>query len=99
MKKLAECLLRRKELQQKLDRMSLINRKDLFKTEVQRVRVAEGFDDIQVKMPVVKFADFDAEYNYYAKQLRLIDAAIQNMNWTTDVDNVSTCFDDFVVVE
>lgn len=94
-KKLAECLLRRKELQQKLDRMSTINRKELFQTEVQRVRVADGFDDIHVKSPVVKFEDFDAEYNYYAKQLRLVDAAIQHTNWTVDVENVDGCFDDY----
>lgn len=60
--KLAEALLRRKELQGKVDR-----------------------------------AEVNREYNHYAKQLRLVDAAIQRANWTTDVEVDDTVMRDFEV--
>jgi hypothetical protein len=37
------------------------------------------------------------EYDYYARQLRLVDSAIQNANWTTEKevpDSVMTDYDD-----
>ena len=38
------------------------------------------------------------EYDHYAKQLRLVDAAVQQCNWTTEVDSVEDCFKDYADV-
>ena len=96
MKKLAECLLRRKELQQQIDRMKGIHAKELFEVKIQRKKVTDDVDDIIASVPKMTFAQFDAEYRYYAKQLRLVDAAIQQINWTAEVDGVDECFKDYV---
>ena len=97
--KLAECLLRRKELQQKIDRMNQINEKDLFEVKAQRKNVTENIDDVVAMVPKMTFAEFEAEYRHYAKQLRLIDGAIQQVNWTATVDDVDQCFQDYEIPE
>jgi hypothetical protein len=74
--KLAEALLRRKELQQKVDRYAKINIDGLFETKVQR------------KM--------NACYDYHAKHLRLIDAAIQNANWNTPIEVDENAMKDWI---
>ena len=94
-KKLAECLLRRKELQQKLDRMDSIHEKEIYEIRVKRVKVTDSVDEVTAAVPKMTYKEFDAEYSYYAKQLRLIDAAIQQVNWTAEVDNIDVCFSDF----
>ena len=96
MKKLAECLLRRKELQQKIDRIGTIMVKDLFEVKVKRVNVTDSVDDLTASVPKLELNQVTREYDHYAKQLRLIDAAIQQCNWTTEVDNVDTNFVDYV---
>jgi hypothetical protein len=97
--KLAECLLRRKELQQKLDRMGQIDAKDLFEVKVQRKNVTENIDDVIAQVPKMTFSEFESEYRHYAKALRLIDAAIQQVNWTAEVEGVDKCFQDYEPVE
>jgi hypothetical protein len=97
--KLAECLLRRKELQQKIDRMSTIDQKDLFEVRVQRKNVTESVDDVVAQVPKLTYAEFEAEYRHYAKALRLIDGAIQQVNWTAIVDDVDQCFIDYETPE
>lgn len=98
--KLAECLLRRKELQQKLDRMQPLhaNPDRFFQMSAQRVPIAQGVDleEIRAKVPKVTLGEFDAEYNHYARQLRLLDAAIQQANWTSEIAEVEKCFKDYI---
>jgi hypothetical protein len=84
--KLAEALLRRKELQAKLDRIGVIKYKDLFEVKALCTKVTESLNDIVVQVPIVKLSQVTEEYNMCAKQLRLVDAAIQNANWTTNLD-------------
>ena len=95
MKKLAECLLRRKELQMKIDRIGGIKDKDLYEVKARRQAVNESLDDVVAQVPKVTLSQITKEYDFYAKQLRLIDAAIQQCNWTTEVDGVTDCFNDF----
>lgn len=95
MKKLAECLLRRKELQQKVDRIGGIKDKDLYEVKARRQQVTDSIDDVVAQVPKVTLSQVTKEYDYYAKQLRLIDAAIQQQNWTVDVASVDECFKDF----
>lgn len=93
--KLAEALLRRKELQGRLDRMGPIRQQDLYEVRVKRVQVTDSIDEVTAGVPKMTYAQFDQEYSHYAKQLRLIDAAIQRTNWTADVE-VTGVWDDFV---
>ncbi len=94
-KKLAECLLRRKELQEKLDRMKSVDVAAIYEVKVERRKVTDTVDDIIAKVPRITYADFQREYSFYARQLRLIDGAIQHSNWTVEVTDVDKCFDDF----
>ena len=84
--KLAEALLRRKELQDKVSRIAVIKEKDIFEVKTVRKAVHEGIDDIIAQVPKLTLAEVTKEYDHYAKRLRLIDAAIQQANWTTDIE-------------
>lgn len=84
--KLAEALLRRKELQQKVDSLKHITLRDLFEPKVKRVKVTDSIDEVTAEVPKLQLNQVTAEYDYYAKQLRLVDAAIQQANWTTEVE-------------
>ena len=83
---LAELLLRRKELQLKVDQLHSIRRDELFQTHVKRKNITDQVDDIIATVPLLSAAQVTAEYDFYARELRLIDAAIQYANWNTRVD-------------
>ena len=93
--KLAEALLRRKELQGKVDVLKNIKDKDLFEVRAKRVNVTESLDDITAMVPKLEANQVTAEIDHYAKQLRLIDGAIQQANWTTDVPLTGTEMSDY----
>jgi len=84
--KLAEALLRRKELNNKVEQLKKINLEGLFEVKAQRKNVTENIDDIVVKVPKITLAQVAAGHDWYAKQLRLVDAAIQQANWTTEIE-------------
>ncbi len=82
--KLAEALLRRKELNEKLNVVK--NLKDnhiYYEIRAQRVKVTEGIDELSANYPKLTASQVTAEFDFVAKQLRLIDAYIQQSNWTT----------------
>lgn len=83
--KLADALLRRKELQGKVDALKAIKEKDLFEVRARRQSVAEGIDDVVVQVPKLTASQVTKEYDWHARQLRLIDSAIQQANWTTEI--------------
>jgi len=93
--KLAEALLRRKELQNKVDQLRQIQRDMLSKMVYKRQKVSEDFDDIAAQIPTLEANQVTAEYDHYAKQLRLVDAAIQQANWTTDIEVGVTVMQDY----
>ena len=93
--KLAEALLRRKELQQKVDQIRSIKDKDLFEVKAQRRQVTESIDDIVAQVPKVTLSQVTQEYDFYAKQLRLVDAAIQNANWNTEIELGDSVMSDY----
>lgn len=82
---LAGALLRRKELQQQVDRLKPINKDGLFEVKARRVNVTESLDDITAQVPKVSMQQVTHAYDWHAKQLRMVDAAIQQANWSTDV--------------
>lgn len=83
--KLADALLRRKELQQKVDQIRSIKDKDLFEMKFNRQKISETMDDIQAQVPKCDLSQVTQEFDYYSNKLRLIDGAIQQLNWTTDI--------------
>ena len=91
--KLAEALLRRKELNEKVDQLRKINIENLFEIKVKRQSVSESTDEVTASVPRISFNEVAAGYDYYSKQLRLIDAAIQQANWTTEIDVKDTMKD------
>lgn len=84
--KLAEALLRRKELQDKVQQLKQIQREALFEVKAQRRNVTDSLDDIVAQVPKLTASQLTKEYDYYAGQLRRIDAKIQQANWTADVE-------------
>lgn len=84
--KLAEALLRRKELQAKVDQLRTIKDKDLFEVRGKRTRLTDDVDDVVLQVPLLSAKQVTHEYDWYARQLRLIDAAIQQANWTVSIE-------------
>lgn len=84
--KLAEALLRRKELQGRVDVLKQIQDKQLFEVKGKRVRVNDDLDDVVAQVPLLTASQVTAEFNWHSRQLRLVDAAIQQANWTTQVE-------------
>jgi 3-methyladenine DNA glycosylase AlkC len=93
--KLAEALLRRKELQGKVDMLKQIKDKDLFEVKAQRKNVTENIDDIIAMVPKLTASQVTSEFDFYARQLRLVDASIQQANWTVEVEVGDTVMGDY----
>ena len=94
--KLAEALLRRKELQDKVARIAVIKEKDIYEVKTGRKAAHEGIDDIIAQVPRIRVEELTAAYDWHAKQLRLIDAAIQQANWVTEIEVDSPVMEDYV---
>jgi len=94
--KLAEALLRRKELQGKVDVLKQIKEKDLFEVKAKRQKVTDSIDDIVVQVPKLTATQVTSEFDFYARQLRLIDSAIQQANWVTEIEIRDTAMSDYV---
>lgn len=84
--KLATALLRRKELAGKVALLSQIKSANVFEIKTTRKAVHEGIDDVIAQVPKLSAGQVTQEHDWHARQLRLIDAAIQQANWTVDVD-------------
>ncbi len=97
--KLAEALLRRKELQGKVDQLKAIKDRDIFEVKGKRTKVTDDVDDIVLQVPLLSAAQVTAEYDWHAKQLRLVDAAIQQANWTTALDVPADVMADYTAPE
>ena len=93
--KLAEALLRRKALQGKVDMLKHIQDKNLFEVKAQRRQVTESLDDIIAQVPKLTASQVTAEYDWHARQLRLVDAAIQQANWTCEIEVDQTVMSDY----
>ena len=83
---LAEALLRRKELQQKVDQLKAIKEKDLFVVKGRRQQLTDNIEEVTLQVQRCTLAEVTAEYDFYAKQLRLCDAAIQRANLESRVE-------------
>ena len=85
--KLAEALLRRKELNEKVNVLKHFKDSQAFyEIRAQRVKVTDGLDELSANYPKLTASQVTAEFDYVAKQLRLVDALIQQANWTTELE-------------
>lgn len=93
--KLAEALLRRKELQTKVEQLKRVDEAALYEVKAQRRQVTESLDDIVAHVPKLTASQVTKEIDWHARQLRLIDAAIQQANWTVDIEVQDSTMSDF----
>jgi rRNA-processing protein FCF1 len=93
--KLAVLLLRRKELQAKVEVLKHIDKNALYEMKAQRVKVTDSLDDIQAAVPILTASQVTAELDWHSRQLRLCDAAIQQANWATEVEVEPSVLDDY----
>lgn len=97
--KLAEALLRRKELNEKLAVVRhLKDNHAFYEVRAQRVKVTDGLDEVSANFPKLTASQVTAEFDYVAKQLRLIDALVQQANWTTVLEVDPMVMEAFPVV-
>ena len=97
--KLAEALLRRKELDGKVKLLSTIKASALFEVKAVRKQITDSIDDIVASVPKLTVSQVTAEYDFYSRQLRLVDAAIQQANWTTELDVDGSVMADYAVTQ
>lgn len=93
--KLAEALLRRKELEAKVAQLLQLKNENKFEVVFKRVKITEDIDDVTATVPKLTASQVTEEYDFYARRLRLVDAAIQQANWTTDVTVDDTVMADY----
>lgn len=84
--KLAEALLRRKELAGKVQILNQIKTAQVFEIKATRKQVSDSIDDIVAQVPKLTASQVTAEFDWHSRQLRLVDAAIQQANWTTQIE-------------
>lgn len=84
--KLAEALVLRKHLQDKVKQLEPIyinGQKGLFELKTERRSIGENVDEVTLNVPKVELEDVTAEYDKYSKALRQLDTSIQATNWST----------------
>lgn len=97
--KLAMALLRRKELQGKVEMLRKLKENVIYETRVSRRQITENVDDITATVTRLTASQVTHEFDWHARQLREIDAAIQQANWTTDVEVTADNMGDYVEPE
>lgn len=94
--KLAEALLRRKELNEKVELLKKFKDNQIYyEIRGERRKVTEGLEDINVNYPKLDAGQVTKEYDWHARQLRLLDAQIQQANWTTEINIEDSVMGDF----
>ena len=92
---LAEALLRRKELAGKVAILAQLKASNLFEMKTTRKQITDSIDDIVAQVPKLTASQVTAEYDWHARQLRLIDAMIQQTNWTTKIEVEPSTMQDY----
>lgn len=88
--KLAEALLRRKELADKVKLLGQYKESpNLFESKVIRKNITEALDEYSIRGARLSITEVTAAYDHYARQLRVVDAAIQRANWDTELPTLS----------
>ena len=98
---LAEALLRRKELQQKVDQLRQVKQADTYEfiheiKAMQHQSTGEITAEIKAQVPKITMTQVTHAYDTHARALRLVDAAIQYANHTTEITVNNAAFADYV---
>ncbi len=91
--KIAEALLLRKQLQQKVDQLRPLRMQGdqgLFELQTKRMQKSETVDEVSLQIPKITLSEVTAQFDHYATELRKLDASIQKANWAFDVDYKET---------
>lgn len=86
--KIAEGLLLRKQLEQKVAQLQPIylnGKQGLFETKIERIDKGENVDEVKIQVPKVSLNEVTKLYDHYASELRKLDASIQQANWSHDL--------------
>ena len=94
--KLAEALLRRKELQGKVDQLRALKDAELVEIRGKRVNITDAVDEVTAAVLRFHLSELTQAFDWHARQLRLVDAAIQQANWTTDIEVAESVHGEFV---
>jgi len=101
--KLAEALILRKQLVQKIGQLNPLKSQaddGYFKEVVKRIRVTDpipeskdkdlqgGQDEVTKKTPLITPDSIFESFDEHATALRKLDAAIQQANWAVEIDAV-----------
>jgi len=102
--KLAEALILRKQLVQKIGQLNPLKEQaeaGFFKTTVERIKATDpiphaqhgtpeqsGTDDVTTKQCLIKPDDIYKSFDEHCTALRKLDAAIQQANWQHDITDV-----------
>lgn len=87
--KIAEALVLRKHLDQKVEQLKplkMAGDNGLFEVKTERTKISDEVDEIKFQLPKVELKEVTKEYDLYSKALRELDTAIQQANWTAEVD-------------
>lgn len=87
--KIAEALVLRKHLAEKVDQLKPLKvngDNGVFEMKTERVNINENVDEVKLQVPKVDLKDITKEYDMYSKALRELDTAIQAANWKFDVE-------------
>lgn len=84
--KLADALLLRKEHAAKVAQLATINKTDLHQTIIERKPIDQSMDSIIAKVAKLSASQVTHEYDWHARQLRMVDGVIQRANWDTEVE-------------
>lgn len=60
--------------------------KGIFEVRVDRKPINENVDEATIQIPKLTLANVTAEYDKYAKALRVLDTRIQQANWSNELD-------------
>jgi ribosome-associated translation inhibitor RaiA len=87
--KIAEALVLRKHLEAKVEQLKPLKingDNGLFELKIERTKVSEEVDEAKIQIPKVSLKEVTKEYDMYSKALRELDTAVQQANWTAEVD-------------
>ena len=95
--KLAEALQRRKELASKIDALKSLKSGDAYTTHTKRVRIDDETEEVTIMVPKgqVSLSEVTDALNWHVRQLRLIDVAIHQANWTVEVEVEQSVMDEY----
>ncbi len=91
--KIAQALLLRKQLEQKVEQLKPIKQlgdNGLFEIKTSRRNVSADTDEVTFQLPKISRGEVTKEFDKYATALRKLDAAVQKANWEFDVDFTDT---------